>query len=486
MVCSGQVSVMTTAQTDIARFSVAGGLPGGDRASVSDEAGKSGFMSKEEAFMATGPLTRLFFTFALPGICGILFMSLQTLADGLLLGHFAGAASMASINVALPCISFLLAVSLVVGVGAETVVSIGMGQGRRGMANDAFTSASVLGGGLAAAWGLALFVFAPEVAAFAGADNTLAPMCVTYLRTLAPFFPAVSLLFLMDYVLKSLGRPLYAVGVMTGVVALNVVLDVLFIAGLGWGVFGASLATGLSYTAGLLADLVPLCSGRMPLRLCSGRIRTRLMRRVMACGAAEGISELSVGLAIMLFNIILMRYAGAVGIAAFTILNYMQYVAVASFLGTADGIRPVVGYNCGRCRTDRVRGIIGRAFAAVLALGAAFGGGLFFFGEPVLRALFSSDDAVMIAMALEGAKFMAPAIALEGVNILTIGFFTSVGKPRVAGILAFTRSFGLVAAGLLLLPAVFGVTGIWMVPLMAEGLTLLLAVPLLWRGVKGA
>lgn len=452
---------------------------GNDAGHTESHAG--GYASREEKFMAEGPLTRLFFTFAMPGICGILFISLQTLADGILLGHFVGAAAMASVNVALPCISFLLAVSLVVGVGCETVVSIGMGRGQRTMANDAFTSACIAGTVFACLWGGVLFVFAPQLLTFMGADASLLGMCIEYARTLVPFFPVVSLLFVLDYVLKSLGRPMFAVSVMTVVVVLNVVLDIWFIAGLGWGVTGAALATGISYTFGVFVDLIPLCSGKMPLCLQRGGFRFSLVRKVAACGSAEGFSELSIGLAIMLFNIMLARYAGPAGIAAFTILNYMQYVAMATFLGLSDGIRPVLGYNFGRKNSERVRGLLFRAVLSVVVLGVLFGSALFFGGGTILQWVFNPSDVNVVNMATEGSRFMAAALALQGLNMLAVGYFTSIGQPRVAGMIAVLRSIVLVGIGLLCLPPIFGLSGIWMVPPLAEAFTLLVSVPLLWK-----
>lgn len=439
------------------------------------------YSSKEERFMATGNLTRLFFTFSIPGVCGILFISLQTLADGILLGRFAGASHMAAVNVALPAFSVLLAMSLVMAVGCETLVSIAMGRGRRASANNAFTTAACLSAGVSVLWGGILFTFAPAIAALCGADATLQPLCVTYLRTLAPFFPTVSLLFLTDYTLKSLGRPVYAVGVMSGVVVLNVLLDLLFIVALGWGIFGAALATGISYSTGLLFDAVPLCRGRMALSLFRGRFRTHLVGRLLYCGSAEGFSECAVGIAIMAFNITLMRYAGAEGIAAYTILNYMLYVATAIFLGTADGIRPVIGYNFGRRQQPRVRGIVLRGLAAVAVMGAGLAGCLFFGGETALRHFFNPDDAAVATMAAQGSRIFAWGIALQGVNILVIGYFTSIGQARTAAILAVVRSFVLVVAGLAVFPTLWGVDGIWVVLPVAETLTLCVTLPLLWK-----
>lgn len=451
---------------------------------ASKEQPHAGFASKEEALMATGNLTRLFLTFSIPGICGILFLSLQTLADGILLGRFAGAAHMAGVNVALPCISLLLALSLVVAVGCETMVSLNMGRGKRQLAANALNSAVVLAGGISALWGVILFAFAPQIAGFSGADATLLPLCVKYLRVLAPFFPAVALLFVLDYTLKALGRPVYAVTVMTGVVILNVVLDLIFIVSFGWGIGGAALATGISFSVGFACDIIPLCSGRMALSLRTGRTRLAVMGRLLRYGGAEGFSECAAGVSILLFNITIVRLVGADGIAAFTILNYLLYIATAIFLGISDGMRPVLGYNYGRQSHDRVRGLMGRGIIGVIVLGAGLASVLFFGGDAMLRRFFNPEDANVARMAAEGSSIFAWGLALQGLNILTIGTYTSFGKTRVAGVLVGLRSLVFVVAGLLIFPAIWGVTGIWLVLPVAEGLALCLAAPLLWRAFK--
>ena len=441
----------------------------------------SSCMSKEEALMAHGNLNRLFFTFSLPGMCGILFISLQTLTDGLLLGHFAGASAMAAINVALPCFSFLLAISIVVAVGCETVMSIALGRNDVTTAQEALTTATLLGGSLASVWAVIVLAYAPSIAAFAGADATLLPYCTSYLRTLAPFFPFVTLIFIGDYALKSLGRPLYAMSVLSAVVVINVALDVLFIAVWGWHVTGAALATGISYAAGCVADFMPLCRGRFRVALFRARPCWSRAKAILACGSAEGLSECAGGVAIMLFNIVLMRHAGATGVAAFTMLNYMLYVALALYLGMADGLRPIMGYNHGSHRPDRVQGILRRGLYGALLIGCVLGTVLFTQGDRLLKLFFSADDAGVASMATSGSRIVALAMVLEGFNILIIGFFTSVGKPRVAGALAVLRSLVLVAVGLAILPAIWGLDGIWMVMPLSEGLAMLAAIWLLQR-----
>lgn len=442
-------------------------------------------MSREEIKMATGKIPGLFVKFALPGICGILFVSLQMLVDGLLLGRFVGASAMASVNITLPIFTIFWAISVAVSVGNEFQVSYALGRQKRKDAANAFSTAVLMLLALSLLWSTACFFFGAQAVRLAGASPALFDNSLVYLRTLAWFMPFAGLMLLADYTLKSLGHPLRAVMIMASMVLINLGLDLLFIIGFGWGVKGAALATGISYVAGFMFNFTPFMCGRQELSVWRGRLKPRVALQMLYNGSSEGLGETIGASTALLFNLTMIRYAGESGVAALTAVSYLTYIATTVFLGTSDGIRPVVSFNYGRRQIPRMVSLLKLAAITLAGLGAVLFCALFFQGDLLAGIFFKAEDAAVAAFATGGARIFAFAFLFSGLNILVSGYFTSIGNAKVSAIIAVLNGFVFVALGLLIYPKIWGVNGIWLVVPLSQALTLCLSLPLMLRSLRG-
>lgn len=422
---------------------------------------KALFRLEREKLLLTGEIPRLFMKYALPGVAGLLFLGIQSVIDGIVLGRFVGANALASVNLVLPCYSLISAFAIVMGIGGQTLVSISLGRGDKQEANDALRSVFVFLLGMSVVVSLVIFLSAGKIASFLGANEVLLPDAVHYIRALVPFFPLLCAMFFGDYIIKAMGHPLYATSVMGMTVVLNIVLDLVFVAVLGWGVMGAGLATGIAFTMGACFNVPRLFSRHEVVAVQRGRYDRRLVWNAFYNGSSEGMSELSVAITVFLFNITMMRYLGESGVAAFTAINYILFIGTTVFLGISDGIIPIIGYNYGARQQERIKSILKLAARTNSLIGIGLFLLLLLFGEQVIGLFFKDHGSEAFEIASRGVSIYCFAFLLCGFNILASSYFTAIGNAKISIIISALRGLVFVGIGILVLPAVFGIDAIW-------------------------
>ena len=445
---------------------------------------KALFRLEREKLLLTGEIPRLFFKYALPGVVGLLFLGIQSVIDGIVLGRFVGANALASVNLVLPCYSLISAFAIVMGIGGQTLVSISLGRGDKQEANNALRSVFVFLLGMSVVVSLVIFLSAGKIASFLGANEVLLPDAVHYIRALVPFFPLLCAMFFGDYIIKAMGHPLYATSVMGMTVVLNIVLDLVFVAVLGWGVMGAGLATGIAFTMGACFNVPRLFSRHEVVAVQRGRYDQRLVWNAFYNGSSEGMSELSVAITVFLFNITMMRYLGESGVAAFTAINYILFIGTTVFLGISDGIIPIIGYNFGARQQGRIKSILKLAARTNSLIGISLFLLLLLFGEQVIGLFFKDHGSEAFAIASRGVSIYCFAFLLCGLNILASSYFTAIGNAKISIIISALRGLIFVGIGILVLPAVFGIDAIWYDVPIAEVCTLSVSFWLVRRSLK--
>ena len=432
-------------------------------------------LSKEEKLLTTASIGHLYRKFGIPGIIGLLCMCFQPMIDGLFLGNFVGPDALAGVNLFMPLYNFLSIAAVVMGIGCQTVISISLGQSDYRRANNAFRTAFVFLLFFTAFMATLCVVGRNWLGTMLGADATLMPHIVDYILHFAPFLPAVVLIFLADYVLKSIGRPYAAMSMYGLVLLINIVLDYLFIAKLGLGVSGAARATGLAFTVSCVLMFLSLLKEKNLVHIQKGKFDARLLRQMLYNGSSEGLSEFSAGVTIFLFNWMMMKTFGADGVAAFTAVNYILYLGVMLFVGLSDGIIPVFAYNYGAGNRDRLKKALFMGYKVNAVIGLIFFAILFFGSEGILELFFNdtSNEHVghILSIAHIGASFMAFAFLFNGSNIITSSFFTSMGDARRSVYISLLRGLLMVIIGIAIYPYVFGENGIWLVIPIGEVVT---------------
>lgn len=440
-------------------------------------------LSSAEKRLRDGAIAPLFRKYAIPGVIALLFVGLQTIIDGVVLGNFVGANALASVSLILPCYSFMAAVAIVIGVGCQTLISISLGRQDRQGGHDALRSAFLFLILFAVGVSILIYAFAPNIAKLLGANDVLLPGAVGYLRALIPFFPVIVAMFFSDYVIKSIGRPVYSMVVMSSTVILNIVFDLLFVAVWDMGTAGAGLATGLAFTIGAACNMPVILGKKCLVSIRKGRFQGKLLWQMAYNGSSEGMSELSSGISTLLFNLALMQYLGESGVAAFTAINYVFFIGVIIFLGISDGIIPIVSYNYGANQWLRIKQVLKIAAKSNFCIGVTLFLLLTFFGGQVISLFFNSSETEVIRIAAAGTSIYAFAFLINGFNILAASYFTAMANAKISIIISLLRGLVFVSIGIFVLPRIFGIEGIWYAVPLAEVLTLIVSVTLVRRSL---
>lgn len=427
-----------------------------------------------ENSLGTEKITKLFFRYAIPSIMGLLLMSIYTIIDGIFVGNFVGANALASINITMPGVHIIIAISIVIAIGSQSLMGIKLGEGKIEIAQDVFKTAFIVVLTISFGVGLAFILWSPWIIILFGASPILLTDAVSFLKLSACFFPFFGGMIVCDFALKTVGRPGYSALLMLVSVVTNIALDYLFIAYLNFGIQGAALATGISYIVAFVMAVVPFLNKKQSINLWVGTFQWKLARKMVYNGSSEGLSELAAGFTTLLFNITLMRYVGEAGVVAFTIINYINFLGMAILMGLAEGIGPIVSYNFGNQQFPRIKSILKIAWLASAVVGSFIFIALFSYSQQLI-GLFIGENAVAVStFALQGVRLYAMAFLISGLNLVAASYFTALGKPKKAATIVLLRGFIFLFAGIMIMPNLIGINGIWLAVPIAEVATFLL------------
>ena len=409
-------------------------------------------------------------------VLGMLALSCYILADTFFVAQALGSDGLAALNLAIPIYSFIHGSGLMLGMGGATRYSILRSQGRLAEGCAAFTHVLALAGGLAVLFlSLGLF-FSRPLALLLGAEGAVLEMTRTYIRVLLLFSPAFLLNDLLLCFVRNDGAPQRSMAAMVTGSLSNILLDYLFMVPLNMGIFGAVFATGLAPLISMAVLSPFFLKGRNAFRPVPCRPSRALLGLCAAAGLPSLVAEMSSGVVMMVFNGVLLTLTGSTGVAAYGVVANLSLVVLAIYTGVAQGVQPLLSRYCGTGDRLHIRTTLGYAAATVLLLSAALCLATAL-GAQGVTALFNREgDPTLQAMAVQGMRLYFIGCPWAGLNILMAIYFTSTNIPRPAHLISLLRGFFLILPLAVLLPQVWGSTGLWLAFPMAEGLTALVCL----------
>ncbi|MFI3207945.1 MAG: MATE family efflux transporter [Eubacteriales bacterium] len=437
----------------------------------------------KDSILLTGKLHKIYLKFTLPALIAMLISGIQGMIDGIFVGNIIGSNAMASVNIAIPFLQLIIGLSMVVSIGAQSHIGLKLGFGSVKEAQDTFQSffriIIVVAAGITC---LGVF-FSEEIARLIGANDVLIEETAIYIRTLAFFAIPIVLMFYFGFLNRIIGKPeMYFKGTILSLLV-NISMDYLLIAKLQWGIFGAALATGLSYSSALLIVVWPMLDRKNIINALTGCFDKRCVKPVLFNGSSEGVNSLSIALNAYLFNMMMMKIAGEDGVAAFTAINYVANLGILISFGISDGVGPIVSYNYGYGNFERVKKSMRIAYIVNLCLGILVFSVLFFCGESLV-SIFIKDNQEIIDIATQGGKLYGIAFLMAGFNILNSGYFTFIGQGLNSVMVAASRGVIFVTISIFVLPIFIGINGVWLSVPFAELCSMLIGLYLLHKNTK--
>ena len=418
--------------------------------------------------------------FTLPSIVMMIFTSVYSVVDGVFVSNFVGKTPFAAVNFVFPVLMILGAVGFMFGTGGSAIVAKTLGEGEEDKARSLFSLILYVTFGVGLAIGLLGIAFVKSLSALLGAGGELLEYCALYGRILLLALPAFMLQLAFQSFFIAAEKPQLGLimSVLSGV--MNMILDFLFMAVFRWGLAGAAAATALSQTAGAMMGILYFLRSRSGLLyLVRPKWDGRALLKTCTNGSSELMSNISMSLVSMLYNIQLIQFAGEDGVAAYGVLMYINMIFLSAFIGYATGIAPVVSFHFGARNHAELRHIFKRSLMII----GAFSLGMFILGEVLARPLsliFVSYDASLLKMTVRAFMIYSFSFLFSGTGIFGSAFFTALNDGLISALIAFLRTLVFQTAAVLLLPLIWGIDGVWISIVIAEFLATVLTVILLW------
>ena len=412
--------------------------------------------------------------FTMPSIVMMIFTSVYSVVDGIFVSNYAGKVPFAAINLIMPYIMAVGCVGFMIGTGGTALISKTLGMGQKQKANEIFSMLTwmcILGGAVLTA--VSLICLRP-VAGALGAEGQMLEDCVTY----GGIVLMAGIAYILQFAYQSFcvaaekaGLSL-AMTVVSGVC--NIVLDALFVAVFRWGLVGAAVATAVSQVVGAV---IPLAYFARPnsslLRLGEFRFDAEALLRTCTNGSSELMSNLSMSVVGMLYNVQLMNCAGEDGIAAYGVIMYVNLFFLSLFIGFAIGSAPLIGFNYGAENHKELKSLTGKSLLIILSFSVCMTLAAMGLAKP-LAQMFVGYDKTLMDMTVRGFMIYSLSFLLSGFNIFGSSMFTALNNGLVSAAISFVRTLVCQIAAVLILPLIWGLDGIWWSVVAAELAALLL------------
>jgi len=435
--------------------------------------------------LGTDSLSTLLMRYALPSIIAMVSSSLYNMIDSIFIGHGVGPLAISGLALTMPLMNLAAAFGAMVGVGSAALTSIRLGQGNKLAAEHILGNVLLLNVTMGLMFTFLGLYFLDDLLYLFGASESTVGYARDFMRVILAGNIVTHIYFGLNHQLRVSGYPRKSMMIMLISVGVNVVLAWLFIFVFGWGIKGSALATVLAQTVSLCIQIAHFSDPSHFIHFKSGifRFRWDIVRNIIGIGMAPFFIQSCACVVVILINNAMRDHGGDLSIGAYGIVNRVAFIFVMVVMGLNQGMQPIVGYNYGAGKYDRVIKVLWMTVGwATLIMSAGFAVSELF-PYAVVRLFVSEDgggDAVaLIDMAAHGLKIIMMMFPVVGFQIVVGNFFQFIGKAKRAILMSVTRQMLFIVPLLLVLPERWGTDGVWYSMPIADGVSVLLAAVLL-------
>ncbi len=422
--------------------------------------------------------------FTIPTIIMMIFTSIYGVVDGIFVSNCVGSDSFAAVNLIMPVLMILGSIGFMIGTGGSALVSKTIGEGEQEKANKYFSMLIyfvVISGFILTIIGIA---FIKSIASLLGAEGNILNDCILYGKTL--------LIALIPFLLQNCFQSFLVVAekpqmgliisICTGLT--NMFLDFLFIYIFKMGVFGAALATGISQVVGGIIPLIYFISkNNSHLKLTKVKFEGKVISQACTNGSSEMLTNLSMSLVNMLYNMQLMKFAGTNGVVAYGIIMYVGFIFSGTYLGYGIGSAPIISYHYGAGNKEELKNLLKSSIKLIAVTSIVMTLLAEVLSKP-LSSIFVSYDKELLDMTTKAIRLFSISYIISGFNIFASSFFTALNNGVVSAAISFLRTLLFQIAMIFILPAIWGLNGIWLAVVVAEVLALGVSVLFLIKNRK--
>lgn len=413
--------------------------------------------------------------FAMPTVMMMVFMSLYTIVDGIFVSRLVGSNALSAINISLPVLNFIFAISIMFATGGSAVVGKDMGEGLNERAQKRFSLIILVNFILGIFVSILGLLFINKIVIFLGASEALFQYTKDYLIIMFLFIPFNMIKVNFEYFLVTSGKP--NVGLFLTVLGgfTNMVLDYVFIGPLNMGIKGAGLATITGQAITVIISLFIFFNKKNTLYFRKPELDFKMLVKSMANGSSEMVTNLSAGITTLFFNAAMMHYLGENGVAAITVILYAQFLLTSIYLGFSSGVAPVISYKYGEKDSDQLKIIIKYSIQFICITSLITFIISYLISGNIISAFVENNNPVY-DIAKNGFNIFGIGFLFTGLNIFASSMFTAFSDGKTSAIISFLRTFVFIVVGVNLLPKFLGVNGVWFTIPLAEILTIIISI----------
>ena len=420
--------------------------------------------------LGTEPIGKLLLQYSIPAIIGMTITSLYNIIDSIFIGHGVGPMAISGLAITFPLMNLVVAFCVLISAGGATISSIRLGQ------KDIKGATDVLGNTLMLCLDPILFFF--------GASSGTLPYARDFMQVILLGTPITYTMIGLNNVMRATGYPRKAMLTSLVTVIANVIIAPVFIFHFGWGIRGAAMATVLSQFIGMIWVVSHFRNKESFVHFMPGfwKMKKRIIGSIFSIGMSPFAMNVTACIIVILINNSLQKYGGDMAIGAYGIINRLLMLYVMVVMGLTMGMQPIVGYNYGAQKIDRVKHTL-RLGIIVGVLITSSGFVICELFPHTVSAIFTDSDE-LIDMASSGLRICTLMFPFVGAQIVISNFFQSIGMAKISIFLSLSRQLVYLLPGLLLLPPLYGVKGVWISMPVSDGLAFITAVVILMVYIK--
>ncbi len=439
-------------------------------------------ISQEQNPLGTAPVGGLILKFAIPAIISMLVSALYNIVDQIFIGQGVGMLGNAATNVAFPVTTIATALALLLGIGGASNYNLEMGAGREkkasSIAGTALSTLVITGVILA----VAVLLFLRPLLSLFGATTDVMPYAVDYLGITAVGLPFYALSIGGNHIVRADRSPTYSMTcVLTGAI-INTILDPLFIFGFGWGIKGAAWATVIGQVvSGILVVIYFGKFRKMYLELSMLKPSSECLKAIISLGMASCINQIAMAIVQIVLNNILRYYGGLsvygsdIPIACVGVISKVNQVFMAICIGISQGCQPIWGFNYGAKKYDRVRLAYRYSMISCTAIATVFFLCFQLFPHQIV-SIFGTGSDLYFQFAERYLKIFMFMTFANGIQPMSSGFFTSIGKAKLGIVMSLTRQVLFLLPLIVVFSLIMGIDGVMYAGPIADAAALSLAI----------
>lgn len=430
------------------------------------------------------PIGRLLWKYSLPAVVGMLVMSTYNIIDRVFIGQWVGPQAIAGLAVTFPLMNISAALGVLVGVGAAARISIVLGEKNIKLAEMILGNSLVLILAIGIIYTTIFGIFLKDILRAFGASEATLPYAYDYMIYILPGLVVLNLCYSFNNMMRASGYPQKAMITMLIGAVLNVILDPIFIYVLGWGIKGGAIATVISMFISMVFVMWHFSKKESTLRFRRGtyRVQWKIIISIMSIGAAPFLINVAGSAINAIVNNSLLKYGGDNAVGAAGIFTTYTQLLVMVVIGICQGMQPIVGYNYGANRYDRLKSTFYLATGVatvVCVLGCLLS---VFYPEGIARMF--TVDSELIEVTKNGLSISTVMFWMVGFQIVATNLFQSIGMAGKSIFLSMTRQVIFLIPLLFTLPNYFELNGVWGAFPTSDACATIVTFVLLWWQFK--